>query len=204
MQRQGAPPPCIRSRGATASRLAGPSHGEKGSGRIYQTAALSAIRPICDLMRQSAITHVRHGCPLDDSGVPSLDEMEMLNRDIIEKYLKANPGALEAISFNRDSMQGVLDRVKECDGLCAKASVLMCGIAWAQPFSGANKRTAVASAKVFLRRHGLDVDCSLDDESGDSLRRILFEIQERRACLDPVVQLKTQIYLYRHLRRYGV
>lgn len=138
---------------------------------------------------------------MNDSGVPSLDEMEMLNRDIIEAYLQDNPGAFEAISFDRNSMQGVLDRAEACDGLCAKASVLMCGIAWAQPFSGANKRTAVASAKVLLGRHGLDIDCSIDGGSGDGLRRLLLEIQERRACLDPGVLLKTQVCLWRRLRR---
>lgn len=138
---------------------------------------------------------------MNSSGVPSLDEMETINRDIIEAYTKANPGAFEAISFDRSGMQGVLDRVKACHGLCAKASVLMCGIAWVQPFSGANKRTAVASAKVLLGRHGLDIDCSIGDGSGDSLRRLLLEIQERRACLDPGVLLKTQMSVWRRLRR---
>ena len=140
---------------------------------------------------------------MNDSGVPSLDELEMLNRSIIEKYKKANPGAFEAICLNKNSMQGVLDRVGACHGLCAKASVLMCGIAWAQPFSGANKRTAIASAKVLLGRYGMDVDCSLDGGGGDALRRLLLEIQERRACLDPGVLLKTQICLWRHLREHA-
>lgn len=138
---------------------------------------------------------------MNSSGVPSLEEVETINRGIIEAYLKANPGAFEAIGFDRNSMQDVLDRVGACHGLCAGASVLMCGIAWAQPFSGANKRTAVASAKVLLGRHGLDIDCSIDDGSGDSLRRLLLEIQELRACLDPGVLLKMQICLWRRLRR---
>ena len=127
----------------------------------------------------------------------------MLNRSIIEEYKEANPGAFEAIGFSKNRMQGVLDRVEACHGLCAKASVLMCGIAWAQPFSGANKRTAVASAKALLGRHGLDIDCSLDSGNADSLRRLLLEIQKRRAFLDPDVLLKAQIYLWRCLREHG-
>lgn len=139
---------------------------------------------------------------MNGSGVPSLDEMETINRDIIEAYTKANPGAFEAIGFNRNSMRDILDRVEACHDLCSKASVLMCGIAWAQPFSGANKRTAVASAKVLLGRHSLDIDSSIDDDNGAGLMRLLLEIQERRACLDPGVLLKTQIYLWRRLRRH--
>lgn len=142
--------------------------------------------------------------PVSDSGVPSLDEMKALNEGIIKAHRKANPGAFEAVGFNRNSMQDVLDRVEACQDLCAKASVLMCGIAWAQPFSGANKRTAVASAKILLGRHGLDIECSLDGGSGDRLRRLLLEVQGRRACLDHDVVAKTQICVWKSsLRRHA-
>ena len=140
---------------------------------------------------------------MSDSGVPSLDEMKALNEGIIKAYRKANPGAFEAVGFSRNSMQDVLDLVEACQDLCAKASVLMCGTAWAQPFSGANKRTAVASAKILLGRHGLDIECSLDGGGGDRLRRLLLEVQGRRACLDHDVVAKAQICVWKSLRRHA-
>lgn len=133
--------------------------------------------------------------------MPTLDEARRINEAIVEAYLESNPGAFEAVAFSSERMQEVVDLVERASGMCAKAATLMCGIAWAQPFAGANKRTAVALSRLMLNRNGLDFDCPADSDS-DRLRRLLFEIQGRRSCLDPDTVLKTQIYLWPRLKKH--
>lgn len=132
--------------------------------------------------------------------MPTLDEARRINEAIIEAYLEANPGAYEAVAFAADRMQEVLDHVKNASGVCARAATIMCGVAWAQPFSGANKRTGVALARLMLNRSGFDFDCpAAGGIGGDRLRRLLYEVQGRRACLDPGTVLKAQAFLWPRL-----
>ena len=133
--------------------------------------------------------------------MPTLDEARHVNEAIIEAYLEANPGAYEAVAFAADRMQEVLDYVKTAHGACARAATIMCGVAWAQPFSGANKRTGVALARLLLNRNGFDFDCpTTGGIDSDRLRRTLYEVQGRRACLDPEAVLKVQVFLWPRLR----
>ncbi len=140
---------------------------------------------------------------MDGGGLPTLDEARRINEVIVEAYLESNPGAFEAVAFAAERMQEVLDLTDKASGICAKAATVMCGTAWAQPFAGANKRTGVALARLMLNRNGFDFDCPGGDGGDDHLRRLLFEIQGRRAYLDPDTVAKTQIYLWPRLRRHG-
>lgn len=134
--------------------------------------------------------------------MPTLDEARHINEAIVEAYLESNPGAFEAVAFASERMQEVFDLTKKASGMCAKAATIMCGTAWAQPFAGANKRTAVALAKLMLNRNGFDFECPEGGSDSDRLRRLLFEIQGRRAYLDPDTVLKTQIYLWPRVKRH--
>ena len=135
--------------------------------------------------------------------MPTLDEAGRINEAIVEAYLESNPGAFEAVAFAGERMQEVLDLAEKAPGVCAKAATLMCGIAWAQPFAGANKRTAVALARMMLNRNGFDFDCPAGGSAdGDRLRRLLFEVQGLRSRLDPDTVLKTQIYLWPRLKKH--
>lgn len=135
-------------------------------------------------------------------GMPTLDEARRINEAIVEAYLESNPGAFEAVAFAGERMQEALDLAEKAHGMCAKAATLMCGIAWAQPFAGANKRTAVALARLMLNRSGFDFDCPAGESAdGDRLRRLLYEAQGRRSCLDPGAVLRAQVYLWPRLRR---
>lgn len=138
---------------------------------------------------------------MKDETVPTLDEARRINEAIIEAHLESSPGAFEAVAFADDRMQEVLDLVEGASGARAKAATIMCGTAWAQPFAGANKRTAVALAKIMLNRSGLDFDCLGDSDTGDRLRRPLFEVQGLRSRLDPETVRKTRIYLWPRLKR---
>lgn len=140
---------------------------------------------------------------MDGRGMPTLDEARRINETIVEAYLEANPGAFEAVAFAGERMQEALDLAEKASGTCAKAAILMCGTSWAQPFAGANKRTGVALAKLMLNRSGFDFDCPGCDGGGDRLRRLLFEIQGRRACLDPGTVAKAQVWMWPRLKRRG-
>lgn len=138
--------------------------------------------------------------------MPTLDEARRVNEAIVEAYLEANPGAFEAVAFAAERMQEAIDLAGEASGMCAKAATVMCGVAWAQPFSGANKRTGVALARIVLNHSGFDFDCpAVASGSGDAdrLRRLLYEIQGRRSRLDPCTVLKAQVFLWPRLRRGG-
>lgn len=140
---------------------------------------------------------------MEGGGMPTLDEARRVNEAVVEAYLEANPGALEAVAFAAERMQEVLDLTDKASGMCAKAATIMCGVAWAQPFSGANKRTGVALARMMLNRNGFDFDCpAAGGSDGDRLRRLLFEIQERRSRLDSDTVKKTQIYLWPRVKRH--
>ena len=139
---------------------------------------------------------------MEGHGMPTLDEARRINEAIVEAYLESNPGAFEGVAFAGERMQEVLDLVERASGMCAKAATLMCGIAWAQPFAGANKRTAVALARLMLGRNGFDFDCPAGESAGsDRLRRLLYEAQGRRSCLDPGAVLRAQVYLWPRLTK---
>ena len=73
------------------------------------------------------------------------------------------------------------------------AAHLLGGLAWTQAFSGANKRTAILSATIFLRRNGLRL--TIPKEQQRELRRMLFEVQEQRDSPPPEIIGKIILYI---------
>lgn len=140
---------------------------------------------------------------MDGRGMPTLDEGRRVNEAIVEAYLEANPSAFEAVAFAGERLQEVLDLAEKATGMCAKAATVMCGVAWAQPFAGANKRTGVALAKLMLGRIGFDFDGPAGASGGDRLRRLLIEVQGRRTYLDPGTVAKAQAWMWPRLKRRG-
>jgi prophage maintenance system killer protein len=74
-----------------------------------------------------------------------------------------------------------------------KAAHLLGGLAWTQAFSGANKRTAILSTTVFLRRNGLRL--RIPKEQRHELRKMLFEVQEQRTTLLRPIINKMILYI---------
>ena len=69
----------------------------------------------------------------------SIDVIIQINRDILKEWLEENPSIYEGIAVNNDRLNEVIEIIKQQEDLILKASYLMGGIAWAQPFSGGNK-----------------------------------------------------------------
>lgn len=101
--------------------------------------------------------------------------------------------------MSRSRLNEVLETVRQAgeeselkEKLVIKAAYLLGGLAWAQAFSGANKRTAILSATVFLRRNGLRF--TIPKHQQRELRKMLFEVQEQRGT--PLQTIINKIILY--------
>lgn len=123
----------------------------------------------------------------------SVDAIIQINLDILKKWLEENPSIHEGIAVNNDRLNEVIEIVKQQEGLILKASYLMGGIAWAQPFAGGNKRTGVVCADTFLRMNGYRLDVK-SEEDIEYMRKLLFEIQEERTSLN--IETMAKIILY--------
>lgn len=123
-----------------------------------------------------------------------------INKKIIEAWNKRHPEQPEFIGVSINRIDKVLDIVKRvgndldyCECLIVKAAHLIGGLAWAQAFSGANKRTAMLSGSVFLNKNRLRLE--LPSEQYGELRKLLFEIQEERERLNPKTMEEIILYI---------
>ena len=80
-----------------------------------------------------------------------------------------------------------------------KASYLLGGISWAQPFSAGNKRTAFVCADTLLRMNGLKITID-DDYDLEYLRKLLLEIQEERSELNAGTIAKIILYVSKRIK----
>jgi len=123
-----------------------------------------------------------------------------INRKIIEEWNARHAEQPEFIGVSKDRLYEVLEIVrragKESDleeKIIIKAAHLLGSLAWAQAFSGANKRTAILSATIFLRRNGLRF--TIQKEHRRELRKMLFEVQEQRNRLEQEIINKIILYI---------
>lgn len=112
------------------------------------------------------------------------DYLIEINKKIITTWNKRHPEQPEFLDVGIDRLDKILNIVRntgnatqnENGALIIKASHLIGGLAWVRAFSGANKRTAVLSGTLFLRKNRLGLN--LPREKYGPLRKLLFEIQE--------------------------
>ncbi|MDE1728968.1 MAG: Fic family protein [Thaumarchaeota archaeon] len=123
-----------------------------------------------------------------------------INRGIIQEWLEQNPTAFEAISANQDELKKILKIVDKQENLIMKASYLLGGISWAQPFSGGNKRTAFVCADTLLRLNGYRLSVDSEEEQ-EYLRKLLFEIQDERSKLNEETMAKIILYVSKRIRK---
>lgn len=123
-----------------------------------------------------------------------------INRKIIEEWNRRHSEQSEFINVSRIRLDEVLQIVKQAgkesdpeEKIIIKGAYLLGGLAWAQAFSGANKRTAILCTTVFLRRNGLRF--TIPKEQQRELRKMLFEIQEQRDTLQPTIINKIILYI---------
>lgn len=123
-----------------------------------------------------------------------------INKGIIHEWIENNPSAFEAINVNQDKLDEVLKMVNKQDSIIMKASYVLAGISWAQPFGGVNKRTAIITADTLLRMNGFKL--VLDEENDiEYLRKLLFEIQEERSKLNEDTMAKIILYVSKRIRK---
>ncbi len=123
-----------------------------------------------------------------------------INRKIIDGWNQRHPEQPEFIDVSRSRLDEVLEIVRQAeDGsnieekIITKAAYLLGGLAWAQAFSGANKRTSILSTTIFLRRNGLRF--TIPKEQQRELRKMLFDVQEQRDRPRPEIIDKIILYI---------
>ncbi|MGI0070288.1 MAG: Fic family protein [Nitrosopumilaceae archaeon] len=128
-----------------------------------------------------------------------------LNKKIIDEWNVRHPELPEFTNVSDarlDEVLGIIEKagnkLETKDQTIMKAAHLLGGLAWAQAFSGANKRTAILSTTIFLRRNGLGFTFPKDEQR--ELRRLLFEIQEDRGQLQPGIIDKLILYIRRNIQ----
>jgi prophage maintenance system killer protein len=87
-----------------------------------------------------------------------------LNKKIIDEWNVRHFELLEFINASDTRLGEVLTIVEKAgneyeitDKIIVKAAHLLGGLAWAQAFSGGNKRAAILSTTVFLRKNGFSM-----------------------------------------------
>lgn len=93
-----------------------------------------------------------------------IEEIILDNKDLVESRQ-------EPFSVNRERLSRVFDQVNAFNDIenlreriITKASHLLGGITWQQPFSEGNKETALSLTKLFLRRNGFDLPFETKEE----------------------------------------
>lgn len=129
-----------------------------------------------------------------------------INRKIIEEWNQRHPEQPEFIALSRSRLDEVLEIVKKAENgtdfaekMIIKGAHLLGGLAWAQSFSGANKRTAILSTSIFLRRNGLRL--TIPKVRQRELRKMLFDVQGLREKPHPETIDKIILYIKENIVR---
>lgn len=132
-----------------------------------------------------------------------------INKEIIKEWNQANPGIKEDFCADEHRLNEAYDFAKKQEDfmpqsayIMAQSAYIMAGIAWAQPFCGGNKRTAVISADTWLRINGYTLTIE-DDMDREYIRSLLFEIQESRSEMDGFTLSKIILYVSKRLVKHG-
>jgi len=124
----------------------------------------------------------------------TVDNIVEMNRTILRQQLQNQPTNHEKISADREAIKEILNEANERETVFDQAAYILAAIPWAQPFSGGNKRTAFASAKILLANKNYSVEVTSKQDI-EFLRKLLFEIQGERSQLNPSILAKITLYL---------
>ena len=124
----------------------------------------------------------------------TVDDLIEINKTILKTQPHNHSGHHEAISVNRDTLKEILDDAKQLESEFDHAAYVLASIPWAQPFSGGNKRTAFAAAKIILAEKNYTIE-TISEHDIEFLRKLLFEIQEERSQINPTTLAKITLYL---------
>lgn len=128
-----------------------------------------------------------------------------LNKKIIDEWNVRHLELPEFINVSDTRLDEVLIMVEKTgneheitDQIIVKAAHLLGGLAWAQAFSGGNKRTAILSTTIFLRRNGFSMTFPREEQR--ELRLLLFQIQEERSQVQQEIISKLILYIRRNIQ----
>ena len=127
-----------------------------------------------------------------------------INKKIIRLWNTWHPDRPESFDVGIDRIDRVLQIVENTGNdlpfenmIIEKAAYLVGGLAWAQSFSGGNKRTAILSCAVFLSQNGYRFNIPTDENP--QLRQLLFDIQEERSEINRQIIEKIILYITNHV-----
>ena len=129
----------------------------------------------------------------------TVDDLIAMNRRIIQEWLAEHSDGFEGVGANRSLLGDILRETYRKESPVLMAAHLVAHMAWSQPFSGANKRTAVASAAALLKTHGYDLVIK-DKEDIEHIRNLLLDVMGQRSALNPSVYDRIILYVSLHTR----
>ncbi len=128
----------------------------------------------------------------------TVDDLIAMNRRIIQEWLAEHPDGFEGVGANRSLLGDILRETYRKESPVLMAAHLVAHMAWSQPFSGANKRTAVASAATLLKTHGYDL--VIKDKDIEHIRNLLLDVMGQRSALNSSVYDQIILYVSLHAR----
>jgi death-on-curing family protein len=143
-----------------------------------------------------------------NSAIRHLDTQRIIdiNKKIIESWNSRHFDNPEHFQYNKDRIDEVLEIVRNVADdldhkrtLVEKAAFLVGGLAWNQPFSGANKRTAILCCTIFLSENGYQLN--IPENQNPELRQMLFDIQEHRNEINKEIISKLVLYIAKFLNK---
>lgn len=138
--------------------------------------------------------------PALESMIPiDRDEIIVENKKEIDRRLAEDPGAPEAFCVADERLDEALQIANAVDSslphkerVVRTAARFMGGLAWAQPFCGANKYTAFMISMYFIKDNGYELNIEKYDDT--VLVRLLLKVQEDR--LEPDREAMDKLVLY--------
>jgi len=124
----------------------------------------------------------------------TVNDLIEINKTILSTQSHNHSTHQEAISANRDTLKEILHDAKQFESVFDQAGYVLAGIPWAQPFSGGNKRTAFAAAKIILAEKNYTIE-EISEHDVEFLLKLLFEIQDERSQINPATLAKIILYL---------
>ena len=120
------------------------------------------------------------------------------NRRVIEQWNEKHPDKKEELCVRRDALdecfaifENIGDNSVTHKNLVKKAAYLMGSISWAQPFCGANKRTAMLITATFLNKN----EIGMEPYDEKYVRELLYDIQDERGRLNKDTMERIILYI---------
>ncbi len=114
---------------------------------------------------------------MSDTKYLTVDEIVEVNRDVLEEIRVKRADSHRVAS--RSKLEDVIKRVQEEKGdIYSKAASLLIQLTKAHAFDSGNRRTAYASAKLFLEANGKELSIKVDPRVLTGIREGFYETRE--------------------------